>query len=145
MEIRSRDVFAQQQRRRDFNCYYPSQLLENSACANSAFKTPSPPTKPPVFLMTSQKDTDEKKLIRAIRFLKKYYPNCDEYQLIDALEECNLDEDKALDMLEKRYDSFIGHEQQSMQRLQQIERSDQNSASYQGASGQHSSMQTFLG
>jgi hypothetical protein len=48
-------------------------------------------------------------------------------------------------MLEKRFDSFIGHEQQSMQRLQQIERSDQNSASYQGASGQHSSMQSFLG
>jgi hypothetical protein len=144
MEIRSRDVFAQQQRQRDFNCYYPSQLLENSACANYAFKTPSP-SKNPVFLTTSQKDTDEKELIRAIRFLKKYYPNCADYQLIDVLEECNLDEDKALDMLEKRYDSFIGHEQQSMQRWQQIERSDQNSASYQGASGQHSSMQTFLG
>ena len=145
MEIRSRDVFAQQQRQRDLNCYYPSQLLENSACANYAFKTPSPPTKRPVFLMTSQKDTDEKELIRAIRFLKKYYPNCADYQLRDLLEECNLDEVKALDMLEKRYDSFNGHEQQSMQRLSQIDRSLQNSASYQGASGQHSSMQTFLG
>jgi hypothetical protein len=95
--------------------------------------------------MTSEKDTEEKQLIRAIRFLKKYYPNCTDYELIYVLEECNLDEDKALDMLEKRFDSFNGHEQQSMQRLSQIDRSLQNSASYQGASGQHSSMQTFLG
>jgi hypothetical protein len=144
MEMRSRDVFAQQQRQRDFNCYYPSQLLENSACANSAFMTP-PPTKPSFYLMNSQEERDEKKLRRGIRFLAKFYPNCSEYELIGALQECNLDEDQAFYMLEKRYDSFFGHEQQSMQRLQQIERSNQNSTSYQGASGQHSSMQSFLG
>ena len=142
MQIRFQDVHAQQQRQRDFNCYYPSQLLENSACANSANMTTSSPTKPSFFLMTSQEERDAK-LRRGVKYLARFYPNCTETELKEALQKCNLDEHQAFDMLVN--DSFIGHKQQSMQRLQQIERFNQNSTSYQGASGQHSSMQSFLG
>ena len=71
--------------------------------------------------MTSEEECDAK-LRRGVKYLARFYPNCTETELNEALKKCNLDEHQAFDMLVN--DSFIGHKQQSMQRLQQIERTN---------------------
>lgn len=88
--------------------------------------------------MSPQEQLDAK-LRRGIKYLARFYPNLSESELHEVLQKCNLDEQKAFDMLVN--DSFNGHKQQSMQRVQAAENRQPNSTSYIGASGQ--SMQSF--
>jgi hypothetical protein len=85
MQTKVQDVFAQQQRQRNFN-YYPSQMLESpmrTDLANAHMISQSP-AKPAFFLMSSQEER-ETKLRRGVENLARFYPSLTEQQLYEAL------------------------------------------------------------
>jgi len=47
--------------------------------------------KPSFFLMTTEEEC-EAKLKRGVKYLARFYPNCTETELNEALKKCNLDE-----------------------------------------------------
>lgn len=92
MQTKVHDLFTQQQRQRNFNCFYPSQMLESPMRADlaNAHMLSVSPAKPAFFLMTSQEERDAK-LRRGIENLARFYPSLTEQQLNEALQQCNLD------------------------------------------------------
>ena len=104
------------------------------------------PAKSSLLLMNPQEQL-EAKLKRGVKFLSRFYPNSSQSELNEVLQKCNLDEQKAFDVLVN--DSFNGHKERTMQRVQPVEskghflsNSAANSPTYGVVSGQ--SMQSFM-